>query len=227
MPDIRPAATVVLLRDAPDGVHVLLLRRNSALGFAAGQWVFPGGRVDDHEIAAAPDALSAARAAGVRETAEEAQIRIDSPEDLVFYSHWTTPPVMPKRFATWFFVCRAPLEDAVTVDGGEIDDHLWVRPAEALERQRREEIEMLPPTFVTLIELADCKTVAEALERANRREVPVFEPHFVMRKGYPTVSIYTGDAGYETSDPDMPGRRHRMVMARGDWQYLNDGVVPW
>jgi hypothetical protein len=69
--------------------------------------------------------------------------------------------------------------------------------------------------------------VAEALERAARREVPDFEPHFVMRKGQPTVSIYAGDAGYETSDPDMPGRRHRMVMARGDWQYLNDGVIPW
>ena len=134
---------------------------------------------------------------------------------------------MPKRYATWFFIGRAPVDDAVTVDGGEIDDHLWVRPAEAIERLRREEIEMLPPTFVTLTELAACSTVAEALERAARREVPVFEPHFVMRKGQPTVSIYTGDAGYETSDPDMPGRRHRMVMARGDWQYLNDGVIPW
>ncbi len=227
MSDIRPAATVVLLRDAPDGLHVLLLRRNSTLGFAAGQWVFPGGRVDDAEIAATPDAISAARLAAARETQEEAQIRIDSSDELVFHSHWTTPPVMPKRYATWFFVCRAPAEDTVTVDGGEIDDHLWVRPAEAIERLRREEIEMLPPTFVTLTELAACNTVAEALERAARREVPVFEPHFVMRKGQPTVSIYTGDAGYETSDPDMPGRRHRMVMARGDWQYLNDGVVPW
>lgn len=227
MSDIRPAATVVLLRDAPDGLHVLLLRRNSTLGFAAGQWVFPGGRVDDAEIAATPDAISAARLAAARETQEEAQIRIDSSDELVFHSHWTTPLVMPKRYATWFFVCRAPAEDTVTVDGGEIDDHLWVRPAEAIERLRREEIEMLPPTFVTLTELAACNTVAEALERAARREVPVFEPHFVMRKGQPTVSIYTGDAGYETSDPDMPGRRHRMVMARGDWQYLNDGVVPW
>ena len=43
----------------------------------------------------------------------------------------------------------------------------------------------------------------------------------------PPARIYLGDAGYETSDPDVPGRRHRMVMARGDWQYLNDGVVPW
>ena len=227
MTEIRPAATVVLLRDAPDGLHVLLLRRNSSLGFAAGQWVFPGGRVDDGEIASAEDELAAARLAAARETLEEAQIRIDAPDDLIFFSHWTTPPVMPKRYATWFFVVRAPVDDAVTVDGGEIDDHLWVRPAEAIERLRREEIEMLPPTFVTLVELAACSTVAEALERAARRSPPVFEPHFVMRKGHPTVSIYTGDAGYDASDPDLPGRRHRMVMARGNWQYLNEGVVPW
>lgn len=61
MVEIRPAATVVLLRDEPDGLHTLLLRRNSALGFAAGAWVFPGGRVEPEEIAAAPDELEAAR----------------------------------------------------------------------------------------------------------------------------------------------------------------------
>jgi hypothetical protein len=60
MAEIRPAATVILLRDAPDGLHVLLLRRNSALGFAAGQWVFPGGGVDAGEIERTGDALAAA-----------------------------------------------------------------------------------------------------------------------------------------------------------------------
>ena len=227
MSDIRPAATVVLLRDAPDGLHVLLLRRNSTLGFAAGQWVFPGGRVDAAEIDATPDAISAARLAAARETQEEAQIRIDSSDDLVFYSHWTTPPVMPKRFATWFFAARAPVDYAVTVDGGEIDDHLWVRPADALERQRHSEIEIMPPTFVTLIELAQCRDADEVLARAAAREPPVFEPHFVAREGRPTVSLYSGDAGYGASDPDISGRRHRMVMARGEWVYLNDGVVSW
>jgi len=42
----RPAATVVLLRDAPGGPEVLLLRRHRRSGFAAGAWVFPGGVVD-------------------------------------------------------------------------------------------------------------------------------------------------------------------------------------
>jgi 8-oxo-dGTP pyrophosphatase MutT (NUDIX family) len=226
MAEVRPAATVILLRDAPDGLHTLLLRRNSALGFAAGAWVFPGGRVDAAELDATPDALSSARLAAARETLEEAQLVVD-PAELVYYSHWTTPPVMPKRFATWFFVVRAPVEDAVTVDGGEIDDHLWVRPQEALERQRRGEIELMPPTFVTLVELAACSDVADALARAAGREPPVYEPHFVMRPGEHTVSIYAGDDGYESSDPGVLGRRHRMVMAPGDWQYHNDGVVPW
>jgi 8-oxo-dGTP pyrophosphatase MutT (NUDIX family) len=226
MTEIRPAATVILLRDAPDGLHTLLLRRSSALGFAGGAWVFPGGRVDAGEIERAGTPLAAARLAAARETREEAQLDID-PASLCYYSHWTTPPVMPKRFATWFFAARAPIDYAVTVDGGEIDDHLWVSPADALERQRHGEIEMMPPTFVTLTELAQCRDVAEALARAAAREPPVFEPHFVAREGRPTVSLYAGDAGYGASDPDIGGRRHRMVMARGEWVYLNDGVVPW
>lgn len=43
----RPAATVVLLRDAPGGPEALLLRRHRRSGFAADAWVFPGGTVDE------------------------------------------------------------------------------------------------------------------------------------------------------------------------------------
>lgn len=226
MSDALPASTVILLRDAPDGLHTLLLRRNSALGFAGGAWVFPGGRVDPGEIAAAPDALAAARLAAVRETLEEAQLHID-PASLHYYSHWTTPPVSPKRFATWFFVARAPHEHAVTVDGGEIHDHLWVRPVEALDKRARGEIELLPPTFVSLVELAQCAGVDDAVARIARRAPPVFEPHFMLRPDRPAESLYAGDAGYESSDPDVPGPRHRTVLGKPEWQYLNDGVVSW
>ncbi|OBF81127.1 NUDIX hydrolase [Mycobacterium sp. 852002-51163_SCH5372311] len=49
----RPAATVMLVRDAePDaaaGVSVFLMRRHSAMEFAAGVMVFPGGGVDDRD----------------------------------------------------------------------------------------------------------------------------------------------------------------------------------
>lgn len=39
----RPAATVLLLREGPEGVEILLTRRHEKLAFLGGQWVFPGG----------------------------------------------------------------------------------------------------------------------------------------------------------------------------------------
>ncbi len=47
---VRPAATVMLIRDVPDeavGIEVFMLRRTTRAAFGAGMFVFPGGRVDD------------------------------------------------------------------------------------------------------------------------------------------------------------------------------------
>ena len=90
----RPAATVLLLRDAPAGpVEVLMLRRHRRSGFAARAWVFPGGVIDPADAALPPDrwqgiapvALTgryrlpaaqvlAMHVGGVRETFEEAGV---------------------------------------------------------------------------------------------------------------------------------------------------------
>ena len=46
---VRPAATVMLVRDAPGGeagIEVFMLRRTASAVFGAGMYVFPGGRVD-------------------------------------------------------------------------------------------------------------------------------------------------------------------------------------
>lgn len=45
----RDAATVVLLRDAAQGLEVFLLRRVAAMAFAPGMTVFPGGGVDKRD----------------------------------------------------------------------------------------------------------------------------------------------------------------------------------
>src|SRR5690349_7671259 len=42
----RPAATVLLLRDGPQGVEVLMTRRSPTASFAPGAYVFPGGGID-------------------------------------------------------------------------------------------------------------------------------------------------------------------------------------
>ncbi|MEO7642178.1 MAG: MBL fold metallo-hydrolase [Ramlibacter sp.] len=42
----RPAATVLLLRDAPQGIELLMTRRSPSASFAPGAYVFPGGGID-------------------------------------------------------------------------------------------------------------------------------------------------------------------------------------
>ena len=46
---VRPAATVMLVRDTSEGISVFLMRRHAGMEFAAGMTVFPGGGVDDRD----------------------------------------------------------------------------------------------------------------------------------------------------------------------------------
>lgn len=80
---VRPAATLILMRERPAGrPEVLMIERAATMQFAAGALVFPGGRVDEHDMALAghfggdaPDDL-AARIAAIRETIEETGIAV-------------------------------------------------------------------------------------------------------------------------------------------------------
>jgi 8-oxo-dGTP pyrophosphatase MutT (NUDIX family) len=51
---VRPAATVVVLRDSSAGPEIFMVRRHHAVAFMAGAHVFPGGRVDDSDHDADP-----------------------------------------------------------------------------------------------------------------------------------------------------------------------------
>jgi 8-oxo-dGTP pyrophosphatase MutT (NUDIX family) len=91
----RPAATIVLLRDGPDGLEVFMVVRHHAIDFASGALVFPGGRVDENDFALAenpalcpnPDGLDPAamafRLAAIRETFEECGVLFARPSHTV------------------------------------------------------------------------------------------------------------------------------------------------
>lgn len=218
---IQPAATVVCLRDGPSGLEVLLVRRNAKLVFHGGAWVFPGGRVDDEDARGAePYTESAARSAAVRETAEETSLAITQ-DALVPLSHWTTPPGMPRRFATWFFLVNAE-HGTVAVDDGEIQAHWWARPEVAIAKRDAGEIDLPPPTFVSLTWLDSVGTVEDAFRAARAGGIERFVPRLVMRPNG-AVSLYDGDGGYETSDPDRDGPRHRLWMLDDGWRYERRG----
>ncbi len=221
MSEDRPvlnAATVLLLRDGAASLEVLYLRRNADLNFHGGAWVYPGGRVDPEDFASDPEDLaSAAKRAAVREAREEAAVEVD-PLDLVEFAEWTTPPVRPKRFRTWFFAAPARDTREVRIDGGEIHAFRWMQPKEALSAQASGEVDLPAPTFVTSHWLSAFDSAEAALAAFARWPVPRYHPRVVKVPGG-TVSLLGEDAAHASGDLELDGPRHRVWMLKEGWRY--------
>ncbi len=224
-----PAATVVLLRDTDDGPQVLMLRKNSRIAFG-GMWVFPGGRIDPEDYPEEGDPSSheyrhaGARNAAAREAREEAGLDLDA-NDFVWFSHWTPPPDVPARFATWFFAARGH-DQAINVDGGEIDAHRWIRPAEALSKHAAGEIDMVAPTWVTLYHLSRHSPAAALLARFRANPARFYVTRIGQSGEGVRVAMWRGDAGYDDWNPDIEGERHRLSMPAGGFTFEH-GVVEY
>jgi hypothetical protein len=89
------------------------------------------------------------------------------------WARWITPEASPRRFDTWFFAAALPPgQDATAApeghaDPGESELGAWLRPASALEAARAGQMTLLPPTAVTLGELAGHPDVSAILARCQ------------------------------------------------------------
>jgi 8-oxo-dGTP pyrophosphatase MutT (NUDIX family) len=211
---VHDAATVVLVRDTEAGLECLMLRKTQGQAFG-GMWVFPGGRVEEDVDGRG---LDGARAAAVRESREETGLELDAGE-LVPFAHWNPPTSAPRRYATWFFLAALPAGAAdVIVDGGEIGDHVWTTPPAALDRHRSGEIDLLPPTWVSLHRIAGHRDVAGAVADVAAGSID----HFTTRIAFAddvVVTMWEPDAGYRSGDLAAPGARHRLFMDPTGWRY--------
>ncbi len=230
----------MVLRDAADGPEVLLLRRKSGLAFYGGAWVFPGGGIDavDREPregegsgTAAAGLTLAARRAAARELREEAGLLL-APEALSHFAQWLTPPGRTRRFDTWFFVADAAQltntpHQELTLDAGEIDGFRWLTPPAALQARARKEIELPPPTFVTLTLLAAHACVADAIAALRLHAVRDYTPRpCAIEAAGLLVHLYRGDAGFDTQDPGLAGPRHRLIVRGENWIYESSELAP-
>jgi 8-oxo-dGTP pyrophosphatase MutT (NUDIX family) len=218
---IKPAATVIPLRNSRSGIEVLVLRRNADLAFHGGSWVFPGGRLDpgDYDAAGSSDDADAARHAAVREAKEEADLDI-SAEDLVSLSHWTTPLGRNRRFSTWFYAVHAS-EGDITIDDGEIHAFEWHTIGAAISGCDAGEINLAGPTYVSLLGLAKHSDVSTALAEVQSLPDQVFLPRMAKDGGL-TFSVYQGDPAYESGDVTAIGPQHRMQMLEKGYRYINE-----
>jgi 8-oxo-dGTP pyrophosphatase MutT (NUDIX family) len=194
VPAADPAATIIALRQGPDGIEVLMVRRNSR-GFFGDLVVFPGGAVEDIDV---PEGLTRHedlphRNAALREFAEETGIliTIDGPiraprlrdgdyyhwlddqelspwiDGLVLVSRWVTPEAAPRRFDTRFYVVGCVDAPGVVIDPDELIWHEWVNPQVALERHQRGEWPMFRPTTSHLRWLRRWDSIDDATKSAE------------------------------------------------------------
>jgi 8-oxo-dGTP pyrophosphatase MutT (NUDIX family) len=207
------------MRPAQEAPEILLLQRAPGLAFFPGAWVFPGGRIDP-EDGDPSDFLGTGKRAAMRELAEEAGIYVE-PESLVLMSRWLTPPGQPRRFDTLHFIARALPDQSVTVQAAEVSGYRWSTARDMLRLHAAGEVELPPPTFVTLTTLAPLATIEAACQQLGAAPLHYIpRPHKLADE---LVYLYAEDAGYETGDLEAVGARHRLYVPKGKggqhWRY--------
>jgi 8-oxo-dGTP pyrophosphatase MutT (NUDIX family) len=184
----RPAATVIVARQARSGIEVLVERRADGSRFAPGFVVFPGGLLEPGDDALAlgwfGDVTESIRACALRELYEETgllltasgllrtrsrgpahEIGFEPPEPsaLVKVARWVAPEFLAVRYDAWFFALEAPAGVEPSPDGTEIERAWWASPDEVLAASTRGDAPLMWPTLVTLEELAGCENVDAVL----------------------------------------------------------------
>ena len=181
--DVAPALLKAAAREAFEETGVLLASPATGGSPAADAGLMPSG-----------DVLEADRRAVLAREAtfDDVLIRhglVLGVDLLRPWSHWVTPEFEPRRYDTRFFMALMPPAQSARDVGGESDRIEWVRPLDALAAQERGELLLMPPTEVTLREIAMFDTAADAFAAAEHRaltpllatvDLDVDPPRFVL-----------------------------------------------
>ena len=103
------------------------------------------------------------------------------------WSGWLTPEFEPRRYRTWFFVAELPRGQHPRDVSTESDRVAWLGLREAVAAVDAGEIMMLPPTYLTCLELADYSEPKAMLAASAGRSVEMFMPELVEGE-QPTLS---------------------------------------
>jgi len=158
-----------------------------------------------HVFAQWRESVRAGRAT-LAELCREQQLRLAAGR-MAYYSHWITQPGRPRRYDTRFFVAEAPPAQTPSHDNSETVDHVWIRPAVALERHRRGELHLVFPTIKTLESIAPFDSAAALMAFARSpRKMPAMAPRRASSREGEKLLV-PGDYAYaEVGRLDPEGR---------------------
>jgi 8-oxo-dGTP pyrophosphatase MutT (NUDIX family) len=119
---------------------------------------------------------------------------------LGIWDGWLTPVFEPKRYRTWFFVALLPEGQRTRDVSTESSSVVWMPAGEAVDRADAGTLAMLPPTYLTCLEVSQHASVAEVVAASEGRTVDMFTP-----------SVEPLGDGFTLS---MPDRLRPLVAAR-------------
>ena len=132
---------------------------------------------------------------------------------IALIARWITPVGPPRRYDTWFFLCAMPVGQDATSDGTEAEHLEWVRPADGLDRWRRGEYVMLPPTVASLKQLAQFNSAGDMLRAYDGDDAP-----------WGLAKIVGDERGsYEVLLPDEAGYDDAVTRTENGWIRLVPG----
>ena len=113
---------------------------------------------------------------------------------------WLTPIFEPKRYSTWFFVAALPTGQVTRDVSSESSSVAWIPARVAAVQADSGELALMPPTYLTSMEVGEHDSPDEVLAVAASRSVEMFTP-----------SVEPLGDGWTLS---MPDRLRPLVAAR-------------
>lgn len=127
---------------------------------------------------------------------------------LVYWAHWVTPSIMPRRFDTRFFIVAAPPGQLVIADSHETVETAWLPPARLIEAAQRGEMPLSHPTLYNLHELQAVlqrhRTLSHLLASEAARPIVPVMPKMLREKDSTTILLPWNPAYADAAGDGVP-----------------------
>jgi 8-oxo-dGTP pyrophosphatase MutT (NUDIX family) len=148
---------------------------------------------------------------------------IYTPDALTPFAHWITPVFQKTRFDTWFFLAGLPDGQDAAHDNEELISTAWMTPEDALIKNAAGDIKLMPPTLMTLTELAAFRSANELIKHTSSTHIPAILPE-VFAEGSTAGVRLPNDPAYSDNVLRLPpaqGKPSRVILDNGIWRIIS------
>jgi 8-oxo-dGTP pyrophosphatase MutT (NUDIX family) len=105
------------------------------------------------------------------------------------WAGWQTPVFEPRRFRTWFFVASLPEGQRTRDVSSESSSVAWMPALEAVQAVDDGELMMMPPTYLTCLEVGQHADPDGVLAASADRSIDMFTPEVTGEDDEATLSM--------------------------------------